>query len=120
MQKSESRLLLPTILKFNSKWVKNLNGRPENISYIKEKIGKTLHDLHRRNISWIKSMQARKMKEKLNIQDYMKLKCFHTAEETITKTMRHPTEWKKKFSTPLNWQESDIKDSQRTSTTWQK
>lgn len=47
--------------KVNSKWVEDLNGRPENIKFLEEDIGKTLLDMYLSNTFLD---QSPKMKEK--------------------------------------------------------
>ena len=83
--------------KINSKWIKDLNVRPDTIKLLEEKIGRTLYDI---NHSKILSDPPREMeiKTKINKWDIMKLKSFRTVKEAIHKTKRQPSEWEKIFA----------------------
>ena len=45
VQKNEIRTLLNTIHKVNSKWVKDLNVRPETITLLEGNIGRIIFDI---------------------------------------------------------------------------
>ena len=58
--------------------------------------------LNDRYISFDLSLQARATKAKINKQDYIKLKSFLTAKETIKKMERQPTEREKIFANAIS------------------
>ena len=80
--------------KINSKWMKDINLRQESIKIL-ENTGNTLFELDHSNFLQDTSMKARETKAKMNCWDFIKIKSFCTAKETVNKTKRQPTEWEK-------------------------
>ena len=77
--------------KRNSKQFKNLNVWLKTITLLEENIGNKISNItHSNNFSAI-APQERKFKEKMNKQDYIKLKYFGMAKETINKIKRQRT-----------------------------
>ena len=85
--------ILTPFTKINSKWIKDLNVRPETITLLEKNIGRTLCDINHRKILYDPS--PRVMEIKINKWDLVKLKSFCTTKETINKVKRQPLEWEK-------------------------
>ena len=80
----------------NSKWIKDLNVRPETIKFLQENIGKTLSDINHSNILYDPTSQKlMEVKAKINKWDLIKLRSFCTTKETISKVKRQPSGWEK-------------------------
>ena len=85
----------PTYTKVNSKWIKDLNVRPETITLLEENIGKTLSDINHSKILYDPPPRVMEIKAEINKWDLIKLKRFCTTKETISKVKRQPSEWEK-------------------------
>ena len=81
--------------KINSKWIKNLNVRPETIKLLEENISKTLSDVNHSSILYDPPPRVMEIKAKINKLDLIKLKSFCTTKETLSKVKRQPSEWEK-------------------------
>ena len=81
--------------KINSKWIKDLNLRPETIKLLEENIGKTLSDINHSRILYDPPPRILEIKAKINKWDLIKFKSFCTTKETISKVNRQPSQWEK-------------------------
>ena len=89
---------LTAYTKINSKWIKDLNVRPDTVKLLEENIGRTLFGINYSNIFFDSPPRVMKIKTKINEQDLMKLQSFCTAKEAINKMKRQPSEWEKIFA----------------------
>ena len=83
----------------NSKWIKDLNVRPETIKLLEENIGRTLDDINQSKILYDPPPRVMEIKTKVNKRDLIKLKSFWTAKEMISMVKRQPSEWDKIIAT---------------------
>ena len=81
--------------KINSRWIKELNERPETIKLLEVNIGNTLLDINHSKILYDPPPRIMEVNTKINKWDLIKLKSFCIAKETINKVKRQPSEWEK-------------------------
>ena len=74
--------------KINSKWIKDLNIRPETIKLLEENLGKTLSDINHSRILYDPPPRILHIKAKINKRDLIKIKSFCTTKESISMVKR--------------------------------
>ena len=62
--------------KINSKWIKDLNVRPETVKLLEENIGRRLDDINQSKILYDPPPGVMEIKTKVNKWDLIKLKAF--------------------------------------------
>uniref|UniRef100_A0A5F7ZQN2 RNA-directed DNA polymerase n=1 Tax=Macaca mulatta TaxID=9544 RepID=A0A5F7ZQN2_MACMU len=84
--------------KINSRWIRDLNVRPNTIKILEENLGSTIQDIGMGKDFMSKTPKAMAAKAKIDKWDLIKLKSFCTAKETTIRVNRQPTEWEKIFA----------------------
>ena len=72
--------------KINSKWMEDLSVRQESIQILEENIGSNLFNIRHSLFFQDMSPKAKETKAKMNFWDFIKIKSFCTAKETVNKT----------------------------------
>ena len=93
---------LTSYTKINSRWIKDLNTRPNTIKTLEEHLGKTIQDIGIGKDFMTKTPRALATKTKIDKWNLIKLHSFCTAKETIIRMFLYEeTEWEKIFNLPM-------------------
>ena len=76
----------------NSKWIRDLNVKPETIKLLKENIGRTLDDINQSKIHHDSGPRVMEIKTKVNKWNPIKVKIIYSAQKMISKVKRQPSE----------------------------
>ena len=94
-KRMKSEHFLTAHTKIHSKWVKDLNVRPETIKLLEENTGRTLYDINHSKILYDPPPRVMEIKTKINKYNLIIFKSFCTAKESINKVKKQPSEWEK-------------------------
>ena len=61
--------------KINSKWIKNINVRPDTIKLLEENIGRTLYDINQSKILFDPPPREMEVKPKINKREIGRASC---------------------------------------------
>ena len=86
---------LKTYTKINSKWIKDLNIRPETIKLLEEYTGSKLPDISLGNEFLDLTPKAKATKPKIHNWEHIKLKSICSANDPVNKIKRQPKEREK-------------------------
>ena len=87
---------LTTYTKINSRWIKDLNIKPNTIKNLEENLDNIIQEIGIGKDFMIKTSKAMATKAKTDKWEVIKLKSFCTAKETIIRVNQQPAEWEKK------------------------
>ena len=86
---------LTPYIKINSKWIKDLNVRPETIKLLQENKGRTLDDINQSKILYDPPPRVMEIETKVNKWDLIKPESLCTIKEVINKMKYNPQNGRK-------------------------
>jgi hypothetical protein len=90
--------MFTTSTSINSKWIKDINIRPETLNLVQERPGDTLEAIGIGKDFLSRTQVAQQLRQKMDKWDYMKLKSFYTAKQMVSELKRPSTEWEEIFA----------------------
>ena len=89
---------MPPYTKINSRWIKDLNIKPNTIKTLEENVGRTIQDIVIGKDFMTKTPKAMAIKAKIDVWELRKLRSFCTEKKAIIRVNRQPTEWEKNLA----------------------
>jgi hypothetical protein len=83
-----------------SKWIMDLHTKPYTLSLIEDKVGKGLKPVNTGETFLNRIPMAYVLRSGIDKWGLIKLQSFCKAKDTVKRTERPPTDWKKIFSNP--------------------
>jgi hypothetical protein len=77
-----------------------LHIKPETLTLIEEKVGKSLEDIGTWEKFLYRTAMAHAIRSRIDKWDLKKLQSFYKAKDTVNKTKRSPTDWEKFITSP--------------------
>ena len=84
------------------KWIKDLHIKRGTLKLLEEKVGKSLEHIDTGGNFLNRTPMACALRSKIEKWDLMRLQSSCKAKDTVKKTKRQPTEWKKIFTNPTS------------------
>jgi hypothetical protein len=87
--------------KLKSKWIKDLQIKPETLKLIEENVGKSMEHMGTGEKKILnRTAMACAIRSRIDNWDLLKLQRFCKAKDNVNKTKRQPTDWEKIFTNP--------------------
>ena len=83
--------------KLKSKWIKDLNIKPDTLNFLEDKVGMSL-----KLISTGVTLMAQHLRSKIDKWDLVKLKSSCKARDTVNRTKQQPKDWEEIFTMPTS------------------
>jgi hypothetical protein len=84
--------------KLKSKWIKDLNIKPDTVNLIEEKVGKSLELIATGVIFLYRTPMAHALRSRIDKWNLTKLECFCKEKDIVSKTNQQPTDWEKNLT----------------------
>ena len=85
-----------------SKWIKDLNIKPDTLNLLEENVGNSLECIGTGEIFLNRTPIAQAVRSTIDKWDLLKLKTFCKAKDTVNRTKWQPTNWEKIFTNPTS------------------